>query len=331
MHAQPKTNGEPQTVLRMTSREMVNDLKALGLSQNKTYNLKWPDKIEKELIPHFVRGYFDGDGCVFYESSTNPDNLLMATMVGTPDFVTGIKNAYNFACQNSSGHLAVRGVVNTLVFNGKFSARAFLDWIYQDSTPETRLSRKYNIYQKFLEDHGDEEKLPNNSTINWTVAKAIRMCHQAGKTVSSIAADLDLSESLVHDVVQNRSWIDEDYQPLRKKGDTMVFEHDGRTGTLTEWSEWIGVPKNTIDRRLREGKTFGQAIQKDRFVTSKTEVVVGRSGMTRDRASIIRQAYKDGTRGQALQDAFGLTKSQYIDLVGNRIWKEAEAWWKISE
>ena len=325
IHLQPKSNGETQAVLRMTSKEMVNDLKSLGLHQNKTYDLKWPEAIPEDLVAHFVRGYFDGDGCVHYQ---NTKFKFICNMVGTNDLLKGIKQAFELHRGSPEGHIQPAGAVAVLYYHGRFMTRAFLDWIYQDSTPETRLSRKYNIYQKFLEDHGDEEKLPNNSTINWTAAKAIRMCHQTGMTVASIATELDLTEALVHDVVQNRSWIDENYHPVRKKGDTMVFEHEGRTGTLTEWSEWTGVPKNTIDRRLREGKLFEQAIQKERFKTQKTEVVVGRAGMTRERATEIRQAYKDGMRGKVLQDAFELTKSQYIDLVGNRVWKEPEAWWK---
>jgi hypothetical protein len=41
----------------------VNNLFDLGLSKGKTFRLSMP-KIPTDLYPHFIRGYFDGDGCV---------------------------------------------------------------------------------------------------------------------------------------------------------------------------------------------------------------------------------------------------------------------------
>lgn len=48
----------------ITSSELCNSLVELGMGYNKSYlDLHIPN-ISKELIPHFVRGYFDGDGCI---------------------------------------------------------------------------------------------------------------------------------------------------------------------------------------------------------------------------------------------------------------------------
>jgi intein-encoded DNA endonuclease-like protein len=44
---------------------MVADLEKWGCVENKTFKLNFPDFISEELIPHFIRGYFDGDGSVF--------------------------------------------------------------------------------------------------------------------------------------------------------------------------------------------------------------------------------------------------------------------------
>jgi hypothetical protein len=35
----------------------------LGVVQNKTFSVKYP-KIDEKLEKHFLRGYFDGDGCI---------------------------------------------------------------------------------------------------------------------------------------------------------------------------------------------------------------------------------------------------------------------------
>jgi hypothetical protein len=329
IYLQPKVNGETQAVLTITSKEMVNDLKKLGLGQHKTYTLEWPASLPTNLIASFCRGYFDGDGCISYEAKDGrPYHDIEATVVGTPKFIRSFKGCFRSATGNQEGHIQDKGAVSIFHLRGRFSVKSFLDWLYSDSTSKTRLSRKYNLYSGFADLQGDEEKLPNNSQINWAMAKAIRKLHQSGETVASIAADLNFTESLVHDVVQNRSWTDPDYHPIRKKGETMVFEHEGKSGTLTDWARWTGVPKNTIDRRLREGKSFADAIRQERFKSAKAEVSIGRAGMTRERATEIRKAYANGITGKATQEAFGISKSQYIDLIGNRVWKEDDAWWK---
>ena len=47
--------------LHLSSIDLVDDLKKLGVTRNKTQKISFP-KIDKELLRHFLRGYFDGDG-----------------------------------------------------------------------------------------------------------------------------------------------------------------------------------------------------------------------------------------------------------------------------
>lgn len=55
--------------LSVYSKEMFNDLNKLGCVVNKTKRIGQP-KIEKKYFNHFIRGYFDGDGCI----SNNKNN-----------------------------------------------------------------------------------------------------------------------------------------------------------------------------------------------------------------------------------------------------------------
>ena len=49
----------------ITSAQLCNDLVSLGIGYNKSYcDLHIPGQLSKELIRHFLRGYFDGDGCI---------------------------------------------------------------------------------------------------------------------------------------------------------------------------------------------------------------------------------------------------------------------------
>ena len=49
--------------LKLSGKKMVNDLSNLGITNNKTFFLKYPNILE-HLERHFLRGYFDGDGCI---------------------------------------------------------------------------------------------------------------------------------------------------------------------------------------------------------------------------------------------------------------------------
>lgn len=59
--------------LQISSKHMANKLSEYGCIPNKTSTLKLPseDVVSKELQRHFIRGYFDGDGCITFREN-NP-------------------------------------------------------------------------------------------------------------------------------------------------------------------------------------------------------------------------------------------------------------------
>lgn len=52
--------------IRVHSIKIVNDLIKLGCTPNKSATIGLPD-LPENLMWHFIRGYFDGDGCVAYQ------------------------------------------------------------------------------------------------------------------------------------------------------------------------------------------------------------------------------------------------------------------------
>lgn len=49
--------------VKLSGKKIINDLFKLGITSNKTFNIKYP-KLPNNLERHFLRGYFDGDGCI---------------------------------------------------------------------------------------------------------------------------------------------------------------------------------------------------------------------------------------------------------------------------
>ena len=50
--------------MNTTNKNFKDDLINLGCTPNKSLTLKFPEALPQKLIPHFIRGYFDGDGCI---------------------------------------------------------------------------------------------------------------------------------------------------------------------------------------------------------------------------------------------------------------------------
>ena len=320
-----KKDGQPQSCLTVSSKEITKDLNNLGLSGNKTYDLDWVVGIPDEFVSHFVRGVFDGDGCTHL--NTEKQNYC-STIVGTFKLTENIKKNYEIYSEKKSGYLNKRGAVQYLEFNGRYNALAFLNWIYTDSTQSTRLSRKYDLYLQLKDTICAEEQVPNNSHINQKIANEIRSDQHRESTSKEIANKLAISEHIVNDVKSNRTWIDESYKP-NPSTNTILITHNNQCKTIQEWSNELGIPKTTIDRRYRLGLSSDQILD-----NSGKRLSLGKTQSEKDLhayelAFNLRTDYKNGLKGKALyEEKYGIKKSRYIDIIGNRTCKEAEVWWQ---
>ena len=79
--------GFESAMIRISSKEIVNDLINHGCIPNKTFVIQFPN-IDEKYYSHFIRGYFDGDGSI----SVNEDNNKQFTIVGNYDMLSTIQN-----------------------------------------------------------------------------------------------------------------------------------------------------------------------------------------------------------------------------------------------
>jgi len=127
--------------LQISSTKIFNDLGKLGIHPCKSKTIKWLNPPER-FTSHFVRGYVDGDGCVY--TRVDRHNEFGCSMVGTKDLLDGIKYAFD---SNIGKFYNLKNSPTIWTLNYYCSnAMKFCEWIYENSTPETRLSRKYNIF-----------------------------------------------------------------------------------------------------------------------------------------------------------------------------------------
>lgn len=138
----------------LTSDKMFEDLNNLGCVQNKSLILEFPNNIPDDLVHHFIRGYFDGDGTVYISNKKNYNNTntvytaLGIGICGTYEFLTKLNT---FLPEDYKIDKEKRTNTNTwtLRTSGSLKSKKFLEYIYKDAT--IYLSRKYNKYIEFCE------------------------------------------------------------------------------------------------------------------------------------------------------------------------------------
>lgn len=131
---------KPRCKWSVGNKHLWETLNMLGCTPRKTLTLKAP-KIPDELVRHFIRGYFDGDGTLgSYGKYKQPSCSIVGTM-NIIDYIIKYHGTKG-AVYNHKGH---KPETITLSYASK-KAIDFIKYIYDDST--IYLDRKYN---KFLE------------------------------------------------------------------------------------------------------------------------------------------------------------------------------------
>lgn len=151
------TNGieRSYTALRIASEDLCKGLKRVGITTRKTHSIG-PLKIPTELMGHFLRGAYDGDGSIVIKS--NKASLLLPS--ASKDFLVWIQ-------QSIESILPLRTQVNIYKDKNHFrldygsfphvkgnAVSTILDYLYKDAT--IYLERKY---QKYLEVKELEKKI----------------------------------------------------------------------------------------------------------------------------------------------------------------------------
>jgi intein/homing endonuclease len=137
--------------LELNSRHLSNILQTHGCCGKKSFSIIFPEWLDKSLIRHFIRGYFDGDGCLYINKSTDQLGILF---VATKEMIDSISKILKEELQvNSYISHPERYTNNTyrLDSGGSRQVLRFCEWIYCDAT--IYLERKYNIYRHYKNSH----------------------------------------------------------------------------------------------------------------------------------------------------------------------------------
>lgn len=138
-------NYRNQYVLSIQDIHMTEQLKKEGVVPRKSLILTFPTFISEELMPHFIRGYFDGDGTIHNDEKKRQSAVRIA---GTYEFLSGVKKELNkrkIACNLTYPKTKYQSNTYILNIGGNRSIRLFGEWIYKDA--DMMLIRKYDRFE----------------------------------------------------------------------------------------------------------------------------------------------------------------------------------------
>lgn len=137
---------KPQYRLEIVSNIMKNDLIAHGCVKNKTFKIRLPKLDNINLYRAFIRGYFDGDGCLCIPK--NKKSNITFTITSNINFCEDIKNYVN---QNFNVNMKSSIRYGDIGYNRLTGAKQvvrFMNWLYEDA--DIFLKRKFDIFNNYL-------------------------------------------------------------------------------------------------------------------------------------------------------------------------------------
>lgn len=140
--------------LRIGSRRMFVDLLALGLIPRKSKVIDFPD-VPKKYLGDFVRGYFDGDGCVHLRTGydiiggISIKQLSITFTSGSKEFLLELNDALNkkFSIKTRRTYESKRAY--QLKFYTEESIQLF-ERMYENVKGELFLKRKFDIFCRYF-------------------------------------------------------------------------------------------------------------------------------------------------------------------------------------
>jgi len=133
---------------------MFNDLIRLGLTPHKSKNILFPT-VPLPCLNHFIRGYFDGDGCIYLRKAkgiTKPTiikGLLVIFTSGSSAFLKKLgiilKNQLGLCYERLyNGNRAFQ-----LKYNRDDSIKMF-KFLYKSCSKKLYLKRKFDIFRDYF-------------------------------------------------------------------------------------------------------------------------------------------------------------------------------------
>lgn len=126
--------------ITVNSKVLYHALLRQGCHPNKSLTLEFPRNVPGDLLHHFIRGYWDGDGSIRLDRRGN----LRATVAGTHAFLSGMQRALIASIPIKPVTLINHGNIYRLDYSGNWTCFLLRLYLYKGAT--MYLQRKKEIW-----------------------------------------------------------------------------------------------------------------------------------------------------------------------------------------
>lgn len=152
LYFKPCENTKNQFTLEITSQKLKDNLINLGCIPKKSLILKFPNnfQVPNELLHHFIRGYFDGDGSVgitdrLINGKEYKEQFIQ--FIGSNNFIDGLSKELDFLTKFNTSSTNNENN-KQIAIKSKLDFIRMYEFLYKDAT--IYLHRKYNKFQDIL-------------------------------------------------------------------------------------------------------------------------------------------------------------------------------------
>lgn len=131
------------STVRINNIKIYNKLKELKLEPRKSLILKFPDYLPDEMLSHFMRGFFDGDGCICLKNG-KIFKYLHLNLVSSYDFLFKYREILEKKCSINRRKIIKRDNIYLLDITRKRDLLKIKDFLYKNAT--IYLERKKNKF-----------------------------------------------------------------------------------------------------------------------------------------------------------------------------------------
>lgn len=140
-----------QYLIRLNSVELCKDIASLGCIRAKSHLTYFPS-ISEEFYHHFIRGLFDGDGCIYTNYRDEQGNpKLRFSIIGNKDLIEIVQKILIEACNLSVNKLYYKNKdknnICIVSFGGNNQVKRIKEWLYKDCE-DLFLTRKREKFNK---------------------------------------------------------------------------------------------------------------------------------------------------------------------------------------
>lgn len=141
-------NKTKSVALILTNKELFTDIVSKGCVPNKSKVLVFPNQniVPKDLLHHFIRGYFDGDGSITAGLNQKGHKRILIGVVGTESFLSSIRHVLSL--DNTKYLYKYKDKdIHELKIGGTNVVKNIYDFLYKDAT--VFLERKYIKFKEY--------------------------------------------------------------------------------------------------------------------------------------------------------------------------------------